>query len=111
MPRPEQVPCDEPFREVSREARATTTHFGPWWLDRSTLTLNLLNEAGGHEWQLDLAKRTTNDVALNWLAEFQNLRWATPEQLGWLTLALNQLLPPKPGESNPRQRLGGLGWL
>lgn len=103
--------CDEPFERITRSARPDVERFGPWWFDRSTLTLNLIVDVGGPEWQVDLEQRTTNDVALAWLAEFAHEEAATPERLGWLAFALNELLPPKEGQSDPRQRLGGLGWL
>jgi len=79
------------------------------------VALNLLKDEVRLEYQFDLEKRATKYVALVWLAEFAAEVWATPEQLGWLTFALNELLPPHApklkGASNARQRFGGLGWL
>ena len=132
MPAPQRSPCDEPFRsnemarlarredaearEALRIERSATRYFGPWWLDRSTLSLNLLNEEGGHEYHFDLERCSSDAATLNGLAEVGREAWVTPEQLGWLTFAICELFAPgQPGEdAQPIEvsaRLRDLGWI
>lgn len=111
MATPRRTPCDQPFRsaqtvEVTTTTRAApsrpeylvriaTQHFGPWWFDRTTLTLNLLNDEGGHEYQLDIERCSSSARLLEAVTRLTTAPWATPEQVGWLLYGLTELVRPQ----------------
>lgn len=73
-------------------ARLTAGQWGPWKFEQATRRLALYGEGDRWRYEIDLERCKTAVEILDWLAQVAGKSWATPDMLGWLLLALNELL-------------------
>lgn len=60
--------------------------WGPWALQTSNLTLVC------QDYEVDLERVTSGAEALDWIAQVAGKTWSTPDTIGYLVLALDDLL-------------------
>lgn len=74
--------------------------WGDWMLDAERLCLCLVRDASQSEplpnaYEIDLERITDPALIVDWLEHMSHKRWASPEHMGNLTLALLRLLSPR----------------
>jgi hypothetical protein len=67
--------------------------WGDWWYSQKNLTLEFHGERDGYE--VDLERCNTPAQAMDWIFQIAGKNWATPEVLGHLIQALDDLLEPQ----------------
>lgn len=68
--------------------------WGNWTLDLRLLTLNY-SEGKGRGYEIDLEDMTDSAPMLDWIMQMSAKPWMTPEQLGHLVRALDEVFHPQ----------------
>jgi hypothetical protein len=70
--------------------------YGWWHLDRENLTLTLhRNSPSGYDYEVDLEWLTTSGAMLDIICQIASKTWGTPEVVGTLVAALNDIFHPQ----------------
>jgi hypothetical protein len=70
---------------------STLTRWGSWRLSGH----HLISKAGGYEYAIDLHDCTTSAQALDWVCQIATKKWGTPDVVGDLAHAINDVLAPQ----------------
>jgi len=65
--------------------------WGPWKFNKRNYTLTHLDEV----YEIDLEPIKSSAEILDWIFQIESKAWATPECIGYLVLALGDLLHPQ----------------
>lgn len=80
-------PTDAPQADLPPNRCTAPLTWGPWRLDTSTL--ELVHEEG---YRVDLEDCTDSAETLDWIAQIAGKGWGTPACVGYLVVALDDLL-------------------
>lgn len=79
--------------QAERAARSRKPgKWGPWHLNRKTLCLELRDSTGKWRYEIDLTHCATAASCLDWIAHVAQKRSMTPEIVGYMVKALQDLL-------------------
>lgn len=82
------------FTNSPRQRRIRERRWGPWEYDPKLLVLRYKAYPQDY-YEVDLEECRTSAETLDWICQITEKTWATPEVVGWLVRALNDLLRPQ----------------
>lgn len=83
----------EYLKNKCKEEKMRKITWGPWRYDPKTLCLTWKDRFSAMEYEVDLERCTTAGDILDWVGQInRKKKWGTPEVLGYLVQALDDLL-------------------